>query len=264
MNDNLSEQINLPKIGGTIYAFLEENHLKFNAIRDFHKATRELNSQNESILNHHKYVKSYNAEYLRTQKLHLQLKLNSLERAQEQSELKCKEAQNNLKEVFRNKDGKARLLIEKETENHKNYSVDELKILQQIYEGDLSEYYITKWKVDFIMQGPDARHLDGSATLRPNDVKELIIGFKDTLEKMQNLQKTEFSGSYSKKIKLYNPSLEIIAENKKIGLKFGVSSKNWQYYRELNINEVVEIIGKMEMVEEKATRLMETLKTLCF
>jgi hypothetical protein len=92
----------------------------------------------------------------------------------------------------------------------------------------------------------------------------LIDDLETALEKMKSLEKVEFSGLFVKLVRSSKPKLEVFSENKSVGLKFWVSSKNYDYYQTIDISNLEKIINELKQVEEKAKKLTSTLELLCF
>ena len=121
----------------------------------------------------------------------------------------------------------------------------------------------TNWRLKFIINGPDARYNRGEASLDINDVKKLISALEEAYDKMASLQQQSFSGTFSKQIgELYNPRVELKAENGNVYINFWVSSGNWQFSRILNSGQLKIIIEKLKTVEEQGERMVKTLNTL--
>jgi hypothetical protein len=238
MDDTLSEKLNLPKIGGEIKAFFEWNNFNLELMEKLGE-TLSLYQNSEDA-----DKESYLIEYK-----------NIYRSLTAKFETKTKEIVEEINNHINQDRTLRRLRMGWKIGSYRYW-----EILNRIYPDEPSKYYSATWELEFVFAGPDSRYLEGKTSFTPENVKELIIDFKNALEKMKALQLAEFSGSYKKEF----GRLEIVAENQKIKLRFYVESKNQRYHKELNINEVVEIIEQLGLVEQKAIKLMQTLETLCF
>jgi hypothetical protein len=119
------------------------------------------------------------------------------------------------------------------------------------------------WYLEFIINGPNARYNRGEARLNVNAVNKLISALEEASDKMTSLQQQSFSGTFSKQIgELYNPRIELKAENSIVYVNFWVDSGKWQFSRKLDYGQIKTIIEKLKNVEEQGKRMVETLITL--
>jgi len=112
--------------------------------------------------------------------------------------------------------------------------------------------------------GPDRRYLDGSIHVSSVGFAKLVDDLEIALEKMKSLKKVELRGLFTKLVRNSNPKLEVVSERGEIGLNFWVSSKNYDYFKTIDISNLEKIINELKQVEEKAKKLASTLEVLCF
>jgi hypothetical protein len=157
------------------------------------------------------------------------------------------------------------LAAEKELREFDFFVLIEINLfLDQIYASNLRMLFVTDWKLHFQFAGPDRRHLDGSASVTPNLVGNLVSDLELCYQKMLILQQTSFEGKFSKIIRNGNPLLEIYSEHGRTWLRFWVQSKNFKYFNSIDSNDLERIIGKLCTIDGEAKKLTSTLESLCF
>ena len=230
MNDTLTEQINLPKIGGRIVAFLDMNNSNVEILERLREFLSLMYNADDSE------KEFYTSEYRR---IHL-----------------------GLETIFGDKTGQ---IINKVANKRRFYGKEDYwDTLKEIFPDDLSICYSGNWRLEFVVSGPDSRYLPATIILTAERVDNLIKSINYALEKIKKLQMITLDSSYSKKINSFDPILEIIMENRKTILVFWFSSKNWRYSRRLTISETEDVLEKLKLVNKKGLKLSQNLESLCF
>jgi len=115
----------------------------------------------------------------------------------------------------------------------------------------------------FIFPGPDTRYNPGIARLDPEKVKKLITALEEAFQKMKVLESQYFTGTFSENVgQIYNPTIEVKAQDGKTWTNFWVSSPTWRFSRVLFSTDVKVIIDKLKTVEQQGQRMLQTLKVI--
>lgn len=132
----------------------------------------------------------------------------------------------------------------------------------------------SKWYIRFLVPGYDGRYNPGIAVISSSKVNRLIDILNKAYEKMELLEKAQYTGRFSEEIVPFgeiSDTFSVTISSKKahflfwsykeIRLHFLVSSKTNTFSRSFDLNDAKTVINKLSSAECSASKLVKQLQS---